>query len=583
MNDNKNPQQSSDELLDLISRYSDANKSQRQGTAESSEAPAAAPRPAAQPSKPVSAVPVKQKAVPISPRHNHYTEPEDNNSSIRFAPEVGHFTDDGGNAVDDPTEQEEGFADVHFSGDETPDQKARARAKAKTAYRRAKRRNREKRAHGSITVTLVKALVYTACVLLLAFFTAFGFSDFWPGIIPMANDVFAFVKSGNDVTVTITDDMTTEEVASLLCENGIIDEEKVYKFYVKYKFDENNSLDEDSSILSSVMHLFGDFCNTMFFGDEIEPENDVEYIPGDYVLNSGMNYDQIISAITTVPYSREEVTVTIPEGYTVDEIIDLLVSYGIGDREQYVYAINNYPYKHEFVRLLEENGYNDGRIYRLEGYLYPDTYIFYRDTDEVEVINKMLNTFSTRVWSEYYTTYKPVCEELGFTFDEMVTFASVVQAEGKSFADFECISQVFHNRFNSAEFDKMESCAALQYVIDIERSRLFREEGVYVERVFNLTAEHLAIDTPYNTYMYSGLPAGAVCNPGLDAFEAALYPDMSQEIKAEFNLSTAYYFNSDMAGNIYYAQTPYQHSINTQKAEKVNEQIQNGTYTEDGE
>lgn len=83
--------------------------------------------------------------------------------------------------------------------------------------------------------------------------------------------------------------------------------------------------------------------------------------------------------------------------------------------------------------------------------------------------------------------------------------------------------------------------------------------------------------------MYSGLPAGAVCNPGLDAFEAALYPDMSQEIKAEFNLSTAYYFNSDMAGNIYYAQTPYQHSINTQKAEKVNEQIQNGTYTEDGE
>ena len=76
----------------------------------------------------------------------------------------------------------------------------------------------------------------------------------------------------------------------------------------------------------------------------------------------------------------------------------------------------------------------------------------------------------------------------------------------------------------------------------------------------------------------TGLPAGAICNPGLDAFDAAVYPDMAAEVKAEFNLTTAYFFNADLAGNIYYAQTPYQHSVNKQTAANVNEQVKNGTY-----
>ena len=86
---------------------------------------------------------------------------------------------------------------------------------------------------------------------------------------------------------------------------------------------------------------------------------------------------------------------------------------------------------------------------------------------------------------------------------------------------------------DSADFDKMESCATIQYVMEIERLRKQREEGIYEDRVDVLGAEHLAIDTPYNTYMYAGLPVGAICNPGLDAFDAALYPDMAAEVKEE--------------------------------------------------
>ena len=395
----------------------------------------------------------------------------------------------------------------------------------------------------------------------------------------MANDMFAFVKADEEKEVVLRDDMTTAEVAALLEEKGIIDEQKVFNFYVKYKYVDDNEIEgEEEDIVGTIVDIFGDFCKTMFLGEEVPPESDINYLGGTYTLNPSMNYDQIITALTTKPYVREEVTVVIPEGYTVEQIIDLLVENGIGRRENYIYAINEYPYKHEFVKLLEEEGYSESRIYRLEGYLYPDTYIFYKDYDEVDVINKMLNTFSSRVWSEYYSTYKPVCESMGFTFDEMVTFASIVQAEGKSFSDFENISQVFHNRFNSSDFDKLESCATIQYVMEIERLRLMREEGIYEERVDVLDNTHLAIDTPYNSYMYSGLPVGAICNPGLDAFDASMYPDMAAEVKKEFNLTTAYFFNSDLAGNIYYAQTPYQHSINKQKADAVNEQVKNGTY-----
>lgn len=594
MTENKNPEQSSDELLDLISRYSDANKNKigaeaaRPVTAQSDEDALSAakndnqaPPPVQEPTR-VSNTDVKgtEDAVTVSKAEEpHYTEEAMEVDTSRTAPEGGHFTDASGNRVE---QQEHGelVGEEHFSGAANGKANGKKKKAAKTAYRRALRRNREKRAHGSLTVGIIKALGYTVVVFLLSFFTVFGFSDFWPGIIPMANDMFAFVKGEDQIEVTLNEGCTTNEVAALLEEKGVIDEEKVFKFYVKYKYVDDNEVDgEEEDIFGSILDIFGDFCTTMFFGADVEPEDDIRYLSGTFTLDPGMNYDQIISALTTRPYVREEVTVVIPEGYTVEQIIDLLTENGIGRRENYIYAINEYPYKHEFVKMLEAEDYPESRIYRLEGYLYPDTYIFYKDSDEVDVINKMLNTFSVRVWSEYYSTYKPVCEELGFTFDEMVTFASIVQAEGKNFSDFESISQVFHNRFDSPQFDKMESCATVQYVLEIERLRKIREEGIYEDRHDVLTAEDLEYVSPYNTYMYSGLPAGAVCNPGLDAFDAALYPDMPDSVKKEnHNLTTAYFFNSNLAGHIYYAETPNQHRANQEKAERDNEQILNGTY-----
>lgn len=574
MDDKKSVRENSEELLDMLSRLT---KDKHEETAASVNNSATTVVDVAPQSSDAEAA-VEAEAVKPAENNgakdtdsNHYSDEVESDGVVRPAPEGGHLTDDEGNSVElspHTGNGDDAFTGIHFAGSE------QARAKARKAYARAKRRNGKKKSRGSVALSIVKALAYTFIVCALSFFAVFGCFDFWPGIIPMANDVFAFTKSGGDVAVELESGMTTEEVAKRLQEKGIIEEEEVFKFYVKYKFDESVELDKED-LAGSLFHLGREFVKTMFFGGDIDPKYEIDYLSGTHTLSPAMNYDQIISTLTTTAYVREEITITIPEGYTADQIISLLVSNGIGTREGYIYAINEYPYKHEFVQLLNEQGWQEGRVYRLEGYLYPDTYLFYKDTDEVDVINKMLNSFSSRVWDEYYTTYKPACDDLGFTFDEMISFASIVQAEGKSFSDFENVSQVFHNRFNSTSFDKLESCATIQYAMDCDNIK----NGLPVNRKPVLSDEDTRYETPYNTYLYQGLPPGAICNPGLDAIEAALYPDMSDEIKKKFNITTAYYFNSDMAGNMYYAQTPYQHSVNKQTAERVNEQIENGTYT----
>ena len=566
MDENKSVRENSDELLELLNKFQQENSEARGSSKFDNNEEEALTDKGDGDNKP--AEPLDEESEAPSEHYSDELVPEE---VVRPAPKGGHLTDDTGNSValGDTSGDDKAYG-VHFTGSET------AKAKARKAYMRAKRRNRKKKGRGSVAISVIKALVYTLIVCGLAFFAVFGFLDFWPGIIPMANDVFAFTKSGGEVTLELASGMTTEQVAKTLEEKGIIEEEKVFKFYVKYKYDESVELDKEN-LVGSLFHLGSEFVKTMFFGGDIDPEYEIEYLAGTHTLSAGMNYDQIIQTLTSTVYTREEVTVTIPEGYTVDQIISLLVSNGIGTREGYIYAINEYPYKHEFVQLLNEQGSKEGRYYRLEGYLYPDTYLFYKDASEVEVINKMLNGFSSRVWTEYYTTYKPACEQYGFTFDEMISFASIVQAEGKSFSDFENVSQVFHNRFNSDSFDKLESCATIQYAMDCDNIK----NGLPVNRKPVLSDEDTRYETPYNTYQHQGLTPGAICNPGLDAIEAALYPDMSAEIKEKFGITTAYYFNSDMAGNMYYAQTPYQHSVNKQKADAVNQQIENGTYTGD--
>lgn len=365
------------------------------------------------------------------------------------------------------------------------------------------------RDRGGITLSMIKALVYIAAVL---------FIGAWIGItgIKWGNDVFAFVKEEHTATVTIPQLATIDEIADILESQGIISEPAAFKFYYSFKFADKN----------------------------------YTIVPGSYELNSTMNYDQIVYAIREKPAPREIVEVTIPEGYTVDQIIDLLVNeYKIGTREGYVEAINNYAYSYGFMEKLNAIELSKDRKYRLEGYIFPAKYDIYTDLSEVGVIDYFLSAFEKNMDDSYYERM----EELGMDLDQVITLASLVQAEGKYDSDYYLISSVFHNRLNSKDHKKMESDATIQYFLP--------------ERKEELSASDLALDNPYNTYIYEGLTPGAICNPGLESIHAALYPEETKYL----------YFVADIDGYSLFSETLAGHNKNkalvaAHKAEAKQEQ-----------
>ncbi len=365
---------------------------------------------------------------------------------------------------------------------------------------------------------LLKAAVYILIVLAISAFLSYY-------IISVGNDVLAFVKTDNEITIEIPENISRKELSYLLEKNGVIKYDWAFDLFLIYK-----NCDENS------------------------------FLTGTHTFNSKMNYSQIISELTEVKRALEEVSITIPEGYTVDQIIDLFTGNGIGTREKFIEAINEYPYQHEFVKELEKIGYPSTRKYRLEGYLYPDTYYFYKDSPEYLIINKMLNNFNNKFWIYYESTFKEEIDKLGMTFDDIITLASMIQSEAKLEIDFEFISYVFRNRLSHPDsFPRLESDATVQYAL------MLRGE----ERTEDLTSEQLAIDDPYNTRLYEGLPPGAICNPGFDAISAAIYPDMP--LKDDDTAINAYFFVSNRAGKTYYAETLSQHNENVKQVKKDNE------------
>ena len=320
-------------------------------------------------------------------------------------------------------------------------------------------------------------------------------------VIFIANDVFAFVSDTGEKTVTIPENATAEDVSSILKQNGLIRFPFIYRLY-------------------ALMRSWNG-----------------EYLSGEFVLNDAMSYDELRYALSAHRGARSQIKVTIPEGYTTDEIIALFVSLGIGTPEGFADVIENGgSFGYDFIAEIPED---TGRSYRLDGYLFPDTYFFYQDDSEVQVINKLLNNFENKFDDIYYER----CERLGMTFDEVITLASMIQAEAKLAVDFEYISSVFHNRLNSDSFPFLESDATVQYCLE--------------NRNEDLTQEDLDIDNPYNTYVYEGLPPGPICNPGTEAIYAALYPYET----------SYYYFYTKKNGETVYSRTYQEHQnhINADK------------------
>lgn len=217
---------------------------------------------------------------------------------------------------------------------------------------------------------------------------------------------------------------------------------------------------------------------------------------GSTVISSKMGYFEIKDRLLN---ANSNIKITIPEGYEIDDIVKLFSEkLGIPTEEFYA-QIEWGEFDYDFVN----DNLPAGR-YRLEGYIFPETYYFDKNMTAHQVIDTCLAQFD----KVYTPEMRKQTEKRGFTLHEMVTLAAIIEKEGSS--DLDKISSVFHNRLQSEQFSYLESCATVIYVTKQPKDRL--------------TYTDINVDSPYNTYLNKGLPPGPIASPGEQALLAAIYP-----------------------------------------------------------
>ncbi len=234
---------------------------------------------------------------------------------------------------------------------------------------------------------------------------------------------------------------------------------------------------------------------------------DGKYQAGTHVLKPGLEFNTIMTILTGKPESKK---VTIPEGLSYRQIVNTFVKKGLSTVDKFDYAMKYQKYDYDFIKDIKDS---NNREFKLEGYLFPDTYEFAMNASEKTIINVMLENFNNKITKEHYKRAK----EIGMSMDEVITLASIIEREVSNSQERRVVSEVFHRRLRdkNPNLRKLESCATLQYIF-------LNTEGKVHEVI---TYDDKNTNNPYNTYLNAGLPPGPICSPSIDAINAALYPD----------------------------------------------------------
>jgi len=213
---------------------------------------------------------------------------------------------------------------------------------------------------------------------------------------------------------------------------------------------------------------------------------------GYYEIPKGLTYAQLISFLSKAP--PKEMKVTLIEGWRIEDIAEELEKKLNIDKDKFIVLANDSL----FVREMGVKAEN------LEGYLLPDTYLFYWGVDEKTVVrflvNQCLEIFTDEASHQI--------EKYNLSIHKIITLASIIEGEAIFDEEREIISSVYHNRLNRRI--KLQADPTIQYILDGPPRRLLLKD--------------LETDSPYNTYKYYGLPPGPISNPGKKSILAAIYP-----------------------------------------------------------
>lgn len=233
-----------------------------------------------------------------------------------------------------------------------------------------------------------------------------------------------------------------------------------------------------------------------------------EFKPGQYRVQTDLPLEEMMTIFTEGPgILRETVRVTIPEGYTLVEILQVLQDHNLGTKVGYDSILTD-----EAWLLSQDVPKEVQEFSSLEGILFPETYEFFTDDSEEQILAKMIHQF--------VSVYGELTENDFSNLNQVTTLASLIQGEGKVAEEFPLIASVFLNRIDIEM--PLQSCATIQYVLGERKERLLNAD--------------LEIDSPFNTYMYAGFPPGPVGSPGRTALQAALAPEETSYLFFTSNL-----------------------------------------------
>lgn len=242
-------------------------------------------------------------------------------------------------------------------------------------------------------------------------------------------------------------------------------------------------------------------------------------IEGIYEINTNSTLEDFISSLDDENGDKDLIKLTIPEGYSIEEIAKTVEEKGICSKEDFLRAVKDYELP-SFVKADSKKRYN------LEGFLYPDTYLIKNGVDANSLIKTMLNRFREVTKQVKDETQIDLKDE---DVEKIITIASMIEKEARVPQDRALISSVIYNRLDKDM--KLQIDAAVIYAL-----------GYHVDVVLN---KHLEIDSPYNVYKYKGLPVGPIANPGIDCIKAALLPEKTDYLYYIMQGNGSHYFTNN--------------------------------------
>ncbi|MCL2508663.1 MAG: endolytic transglycosylase MltG [Oscillospiraceae bacterium] len=321
--------------------------------------------------------------------------------------------------------------------------------------------------------------------------------------ITTLNDILAINKTSEPISVEIPENATTDQIITILGKNDLISRPFFCKTFYKVIYKMKKPGDKKT-----------------------------EYLSGIFYLKSSMGLEGMLNKLKERQNYSETITLAFPEGWTIYQIFNKLQKYKVCDAEYLYNAAKNVNFNYDFLQSAKGN-MGDDRYLLLEGYMFPDTYEFFLDLNANSVIETFLKNFNDK-WNKEYAEQ---AAKLGYSVDEIIKIASIIQREAANEEQMPLVSSVLHNRLrNYRDYPTLDCDSTYDYITNYVRPVV----GVVLGDKFWGT---------YNTYICDRLPAGAICNPGEAAIRAALYP-------AE---TSYYFFQHDSKGKIYMAKTNAEH------------------------